>query len=184
MVHEVIHEGAIVGYHEHAPFEIFQHFLQRLDGVEVEVVGGLVEDQKVGAQREHREKLQSALFPAAQLPDRGHLLRPAEVEPLEEFVRGDVRVPAETSHRALRLRLDLANVLNHLEIFVAEIRDLRVVPELDRLAHGHPPLVQRNLAHDGLQEGGLPRAVGSHESDLLALAERVREPVHDSLLPE
>ena len=49
VVDDVVEEIAVVAYHHYAAFEVGEILLQDSESHDVEVVGGLVENQEVGA---------------------------------------------------------------------------------------------------------------------------------------
>ena len=59
-----VHEDAVVGHEDEGALEGGDEALQPLHGIDVEVVGGLVQQEHVGASGEHAGKL-GALAPAA-----------------------------------------------------------------------------------------------------------------------
>src|SRR5215510_8682484 len=66
---DAVEEPAIVADDHGAASEILQRLLQRAQRVDVEVVGGLVEQQHVGARLEHLGKMHAVPFAARELAD-------------------------------------------------------------------------------------------------------------------
>ena len=66
MIDYLVHEIAVVRYDDHTPFEVPQIFFQNIQRDDVQIVGGLVEDQKVGITDQYRAKIQPPAFSAAQ----------------------------------------------------------------------------------------------------------------------
>ena len=54
MVYNLIHEIAVVRHHYHTPLEIAQVLLEHLQGLNIEVICGLVENKEIGVAHEHR----------------------------------------------------------------------------------------------------------------------------------
>ena len=81
---DAVEEGAVVRDGDDAALEAFEEVFQRLDRIDVEIVGGLVEKEDVGRLGEHAHELEAAPFAARKAP-YGHGLEVAvEAEPLEE----------------------------------------------------------------------------------------------------
>jgi hypothetical protein len=70
-----------------------EHVFQSPQGVEVEVVRRLVEQQHVGRLAQHQGVLQAPAFPSGQQPDRRPLRVVVEPQPLEERRIGPVGLP-------------------------------------------------------------------------------------------
>ena len=67
MVHNLVHEVAVVADNDDAALEVLQVLLQNLQRSDVEVVRGLVEDKEVGALHEHSTEVEPALLAARNL---------------------------------------------------------------------------------------------------------------------
>ena len=86
-------ERAIVAHEQHGAIEVFQVRLEPLRRVQVEVVGGLVEQQDVGRAHELARQPEAAAFAAAERGDRSRPRRlRIEAESVEHGVdaRGDL----------------------------------------------------------------------------------------------
>jgi hypothetical protein len=64
-----VQEGAVVGDQHHAALEAHQQALQPVDGIQVQVVGGLVEQQHVGHGHQRLGQGHALLHAARQLAD-------------------------------------------------------------------------------------------------------------------
>ena len=62
----MIEKIPVVGDDEHRPAEGLEIVLQPLDGIHVQVVGGLVQQQKVGAGEHEPGQVDPGLFPAGE----------------------------------------------------------------------------------------------------------------------
>mmetsp|Transcript_28143 Transcript_28143/g.48826 ORF Transcript_28143/g.48826 Transcript_28143/m.48826 type:complete len:633 (-) Transcript_28143:351-2249(-) len=123
---------------------------QRVDGLHVQVVGGLIQQQQVRGLLGHLGEDHARLLPVREVLDQlclhgaGHAV-PAQVRAC--LVSGHVRVDVhEVVQWALVLVQDVHEVLR-------ELGDAQVRVRLDVPVGGH------QLAHEHLQEGGLARAV-------------------------
>jgi hypothetical protein len=67
-------EVPIVTRRHHRSWPVIEEGFERAQGVEVEVVGGLVEQQHVGDGGQHPQQLESAPFPTGQIAHRGRVL--------------------------------------------------------------------------------------------------------------
>src|SRR6185503_2321850 len=77
---EAVEEEAVVADDHRAAGEILERFLERAQGLDVEVVGRLVEQQHVAALLEHLGEMDAVALTARELADLLLLVRPAEVE--------------------------------------------------------------------------------------------------------
>ena len=76
-----IEKPAIVRNHQHRAGEGEDGVFERPEGVDIEIVGGLVEHEDVGALFEHLREVDAVAFAARELFDRFLLVRSGEVEP-------------------------------------------------------------------------------------------------------
>ena len=70
MAHAGVHEGAVVAHEEHGAVVGGEEPLEPLDALEVEVVGGLVEEQQVGMAQQQLGERDAHLPPARELAGR------------------------------------------------------------------------------------------------------------------
>src|SRR3546814_10644269 len=77
---DAIEEPAVVRDDEHAAGELGDRFFQRAQGVDVEIVGRLVEQQHVGAFLQHLGKVHAVALAARELADLLLLVAAPEVE--------------------------------------------------------------------------------------------------------
>src|SRR5262245_4821763 len=154
-----VEEPPVVGYDDGAAGELQQRVFERLQGLDVEVVGRLVEQQQVAADLEGQGEVEPVALAAGQHADRLLLIGTFEAE------RGDVG-PArhlEVGH------LDVVEAVRH------ELPDrlfgVEVAAALVDIGHAHraPELqlagVRLLLPHDHPEQGRLANAVGSDDAD-------------------
>ena len=67
VVNDLVHEITVVAHHDDAAWEVLQVFLQDLQRLDVEVVGGFVEDKEIGVAHQHRTEIEFAAFASAEL---------------------------------------------------------------------------------------------------------------------
>src|SRR5881398_2864858 len=77
---EAVQEEAVVADDHRAAGEILERVLKRAQSLDVEIVGGLVEQQDVAAALEHLGEMNPIAFAAGELADLFLLVGPAEVE--------------------------------------------------------------------------------------------------------
>ena len=157
-----VEQRAVVGDEQQRAREGLQRVLERLAGLEVEVVRRLVEDQHVGAGLDEDGQRQAPALAAAEPVERLVDLLAAEQEAPEQRARlvgrqaGALRGGLE--HGARAAALELLGVL-------AEVADLHVV------AGAQPAAVELAPPDERLDERRLARAVGPDERDVLAALE-------------
>ena len=64
LAHQTIEEIAVVAHHDERSVEVLQGLLEHILGLEVEVVGGLVEDKQVHGLQQELENGQSGALSA------------------------------------------------------------------------------------------------------------------------
>ena len=157
-----------------------QHVLDRSQGVGVQVVGRLVQQQHVRSLEQQPQELQPAAFAAGQLPDRRPGPFPAEAEPLQQLGGGqllaaDLRGPAD---RLGRLRGPHPLDRGELCQVLAEQTGL------DGLAPPYPAGGGRQLAGEHPQQGGLAGPVRAQDADPVAGPEPPGDPVQHGPVAE
>ena len=101
VIHGVVEEGAVVADDQHRLAELAEVLLQPLDRLEIEVVGGLVEQHQVGRGGELRREAHAATLAAAQPGERAGLrLLGVEAESLEHLVDPGVEFVAARDARS------------------------------------------------------------------------------------
>src|SRR6202022_91168 len=80
MGRDAVEKPAIVSDNDGATREILQCFLQRTQGIHIEIVGGLVKKQHIGARLEHLGQMNTIALATGKLADLLLLIRPFEVE--------------------------------------------------------------------------------------------------------
>ena len=179
VVHHFVHEIAVVAHHNEAALELGKVVLQDLQRDDVEVVGGLVEDEEVGGSHQHRAEVESAFLASAELAHVVVLLLGFEEEMLQELTHGKSLPIAHIDHFGY-----VAHHVNHLGIVAELYAVLTVVAEAHRLAYVEMSLVGCQLAQQELDEGGFARAVIACDAHLLIAGETVVEVFQNGFLSE
>ena len=203
---DVVEEVAVVGHQHDAAGILLEIALEPGDGLGVEMVGRLVEQQDVGLGQQQLGQRHAPLLAARELRDIGVARRTAQR--VERLLHLRIEVPQA-------LRLDLVLQLGHLvgglvgvvggDLVVAvdqrlllrhalhgvaqhvlagvELRLLRQVADAHAL--GRPGLADEvlELARHDLEQRRLARAVQAHHADLGAGEERQRDVLQDLLAP-
>src|SRR4051794_26772992 len=173
-----VQEPAVVGDDHRAAGEVEQRLLERAQGVDVEVVGRLVEEQDVAAGAQQLGEVHAVAHAAAQRADLLLLVGALEVE--ARTVRARVHVAIadlDRVHAAGDLLPDGLGVVER----VARLVD---VGELDAVAHGQRAVVGLLGARDHLEQRGLAGAVGPDDPDDPAAREVELEVVDEQLVAE
>lgn len=97
-------EVAVVADDDERARPAVEDVLQLGQGLDVEVVGGLVEEEDVGLVHQEAQDLEAAAFTAGEVADRGPLLLLGEAELLAELAGG--HLPALAQVDALAHLLD------------------------------------------------------------------------------
>ncbi len=193
-----VHEGAVVADHDDGALVAAQEALEPLDRLQIEVVGGLVEQQHLGVADEQLRERDAHLPAAGELVGGARHVRLGEAQAEQHAshlglqrvaAHHLVGVPGPPHGRQLRLggvaaQLGLQLVqallgLEHLHLAGEHLLEHGQPAHLDGLllevAHPGPlgeqdaPLVGVVLARDDVQERRLARAVGPHERQAVVL---------------
>ena len=157
MIDDGLEEGAIVAHQQNGGVDPAQVVLEPAAGLEVEMVGGLVEEQDVGRRDQLARQAQPSAFPAAQPVERlGARLVGVETEAMEDGVdaRGDAVAVLP---------------LEALEVSVVSGEHLRSAT-VARLGEGGSLLRQRSLEREEIAErarGRLPHGRSPGEGAVL-----------------
>ena len=86
---------AVVGHHDQRADPAVEEVLQRREGLDVEVVGRLVEEQDVGPGHQQPDELQPAPLPAGQVADARDEPFAGQPEPFRHLPRGELATAVE-----------------------------------------------------------------------------------------
>ena len=157
-------QRAVVGLHR---------LLDPLPGVDVQVVGGLVQDQEVDLVVHQHAQPQAALLPAGEHRHRlEHVLAPEVV--CRQSVSG--RLGREALFRR-------HHILHQVPVRVVEADDLGQVCLLHLGAGFDAAVVRIQLPHDHLDKSGLSGAVVADEGDALAPLHLQADALKEVLVP-
>ena len=185
-----------MAHHDHGALKVQQEVLQPVDGVDVQVVGGLVQQQDVRIAEQGLGQQHLHLQPGIQGGHGALVVLGAHAQALEDAAGVALRLPAaQLGELLLQLAGPDAVLLRHLLLLVEGVLLLAdviqalvahddgvhhvvgVVGVLILLEHRHTGLGQDGhlaggglqLAGEDLQEGGLARAVGADDAVAVAL---------------
>ena len=157
-----LHQLVVVGGHQHVALDRLQAVVQSGDGLQVQVVGGLVQQQHVGPGQHHAGE------------HAPHLLTTGEhLHGLEDVVAGEEHPAQEAPEVALVLVLgELAHPVQNVQVTVVEEGGvvLGEVGEGGGLAPLHGALVGLPLAGENLKEGSVGVLVVAYKGDLVPVA--------------
>src|SRR5690606_23067855 len=74
MVHDLVHEIAVVGNDDQTAWEIQEKALQYVQGDNVQIIGRFVQDQKIGILDQHGAEVEAFAFPATELYQQINLI--------------------------------------------------------------------------------------------------------------
>ena len=168
----------VVGDGHHRAGEGLQVILQHRERLQVQVVGGLVQQQDVGGGGQDGEQIEPPLLSAGELPDGAPLDRRGEQELFQQLGGGD---HALGGFNALA---DVPHVVNDPGISVHLGDLLAEVAHTDRLAHLHGPAVRGEHPGNQVEQGGFPAAVGPHDADAVVPQELAAEIPQDGAVSE
>ena len=169
-IHGAIQEVAVVGDHHHATAKIFEEVLEHAQGVDVEVVGGFIQQQHVGRFDQEPAQMQAPPLTAREFAHGLVLLGWREQEALEQL--GGIEFHPIHRHAAggigdhvdhLALRLE-----QHIAVLV-EVGQFHGGTKLQTAAGGLP------APGDHLQQARFARPIGANDADAIFGAEVVTE---------
>src|SRR5512139_597503 len=173
---DAVEEPAVVRDDDGATREAQQGFLERTQRLDVEVVGGLVQQDDVAAFLEHLREVHAVALTAGEIADRLLLLRAAEVEAADVSARGRL-VVADLDH-VEAVREFLPDGL----LVVERLPRLVDVRELHRRSDAQFTAVGLLLARDDAEERRLAGAVGADDADDATLRQVEVEVVEQELV--
>ena len=101
---EFVEEESVVGDDDDATREFEEEFFEDVEGDDIEVIGGFVEDEEVGVVHKDGEEVEPSFFAAAELGDVDELLFAVEEEAFEELKNGwGVRIPGTRINHSLQI---------------------------------------------------------------------------------
>ena len=171
--HRVAHavqEIAVVRDHEQGAAGVLEMLLQELDGVDVQVVRGLVHDVEIGLGGQHLRERHPLDFAAGEVLHRLFPVREGELR--QEPLHPALVLPQMVLVQVLRPfggpvhDLPEDALLGIVGILLLQESDADVLEEQDL-----PAAVGLVLAGEDPQQGGLPGAVRRDERDLVALVD-------------
>ena len=195
-----VEERAVVGDQHHAALESTQQFLEPRDRIQVEVVGGLIEQQHIGHRDQRLRQRNALLHAAGQLPD---LTRAIEVQLRQRSLDAQFPVPrierldaglqrieidaigmllVGLAHRA-RLGNALADRIKHCVPRI-ELRLLRHVADAQPLRHLQQAIVEFFEAGDDFQHRRLASAIAADQAEPFTAIERKRRVVEEGHVAE
>ena len=154
-------EGTVVAHHHQGPGPVVEEVLQDAEGVEVEVVGGLVEEQHVGLTGQDGEELQPAPLTPRQVGHPRVRQVAREPEPLHQGHVGEgSRAPVRPGHHLLH-----AGAAVELHAVLVVVAGHHGRTELD------PARRRRPSAGEEVEERRLARSVGPHHAQPVTRAD-------------
>src|SRR3989454_179810 len=173
---DAVQEPAVVADDGHAPREIEHGLLERTQGVDVEIVRRLVEQEHVPAGTQELREMHAVALAAGEVADLLLLIRAAEIE--RRRVRACVPCP-RTDEDVL---LATGDLFPHILFRVERVSGLGHVRELHGLADREAPAIRLFLAGDQPEEGRLPGAIGSDDADDPPARQREAQIVEEQLV--
>ncbi len=188
-----IEEGAVMGDQHHAALESDQQLLEPGDRVQVQVVGGFVEQQHLGHGHQRLRQGDTLLHAAGQAAD---VARAVQMQLRQRGVHTLLPVPGIEGLDARLQRIQIvvrrmqlvarAQRTSFSHAFADDVEDavrrleqrfLRHVADAQALRHLQQPVVELLLPGQHLQQRGLARAIAADQAQALAGLERKRRAV-------
>ena len=155
---DLLQEIPVVGNHDDRPREFQQSILEDFLAVDVQMVGGLVQDQGVGSAKHHFQQRQPGFLAAGQAPHLQKHVFPAEQETSQNRPHLGIRVQPVRLFQLFQYRVPV----------VEQELPLVVVAEGHVVARLQVPLAWRDFTQQNPQQRGFSHPVGSHDADFFA----------------
>src|SRR5579883_546003 len=175
---DAIEKPAIVADDDGAAGEVLEGLLESAQGVDIEVIGRLVEQENVGARLEHFGEMHTVAFAARERPDLLLLVRALEVEGAAVGARIDLALAELELVEAAGDFLPDGRVAVERIARLIDIAEMHGLADLDRAGVG---LV---LAGDHAEQRGLAGAVRADHADDAARREFEGEVVDQQVVAE
>ena len=170
MVHQFVHEVAVVRHHHQAAREVHQEFLEDGQREDVQIVGRFVEDQKVGVAHQDAQKVQPLSFSATEQSNELMVHGVGKQEPLEQLCSCELGAAFQGDPVG-----DVAHRVNDFPVFVEGAAFLSVMAKHHRFTHHDLARIGFGVAEDEVKEGGFARAVLANQTNALSSLEMVVE---------
>mmetsp|Transcript_38342 Transcript_38342/g.90937 ORF Transcript_38342/g.90937 Transcript_38342/m.90937 type:complete len:555 (-) Transcript_38342:297-1961(-) len=159
LVGDLVDEAEVVADEDEPPFVVLDGVGEGIDGLDVEMVRGLVEEEEVRGRHADHRKDDSALLALAQVADLRGLHLPGDA------IAPDKRAPLlDVPRKLLVVRVHVLEELERHHLRLEDIdRVLMVLPDGEVHVPADGPLRRHELACHELEESRLARAVGAHE---------------------
>ena len=156
---DAIEEPAVVADHYGATGEAFEAFFQGTEGVDVDVVGRLVEEEDVALLFQCNGQVQAVALTTGEDAAFLFLVCAREVEARE--VGAGIDVATAHAHEFVALRHDFVDALVGIDVLVLLVD----VAEFDGFAEFKRSVVGRVESHDEAEQRGLTGTVGTDHAD-------------------
>ena len=175
--HHVVEECSVVGNEQEGSFVVYQQFLQQFEGLCIEIVGRLIQDENIGRLKEEAGQKQ-----AVALSSREHLGRhPYAIRGKEKILQVGVDVDgASLECHGFR---SAGHIVPEALFPVDLIAELVKVDDLESGSELHLPLRGSQFIEEQFEQGCFSTSVGADDPDLVPLPESRREVVHNGVFP-
>ncbi len=171
-----VQEPSIVRYDDRAAAKIEQSFLQRSEGIDVEIVGRLVEEQEVPSATKQLGQVHAIPFAAGQLRHFSLLIGTLEVEASHIAATGNL---ALAQHKVFRPSGDF------FKDGLGAVKGVSVLVDVGRndgLPHAKAPGVGLLLSNDHPKQRRLAGAIGADDADDPAAGEVKVQVLHQQVV--
>src|SRR6516164_3005107 len=170
-----VEEPAVMADDDGAAGKILERLFQRAQRIDVEIVGGLVEQQHVGARLEHLGEMDAIAFTARKLADLLLLVRAPEVE--RRAVGTRIHLALAQEHDIVAARDFLPDVLLALQ----RITGLVDISKMHRIADPDRAGIRLFLPGNHAEQRRLARAIGTDDADNAARRQLEGEIIHQQI---
>ena len=164
-----------MGYGDDNALELVQIVLQHRQRADVQVIGGLVQNEHIGRFHEQTQQIQPPLLSAGQTGNLRPLLLPVKQEPLQHGRGRDDAVLRPNVFGPLPHILDGLQPLIQRFIFLGKIGDLYCASKI------HTAAIRRQIAGEHLQKRTFATAVSAHNADPVTFQENIGKVIKQHL---
>ena len=162
-----------MGHHDHATPEILEEILQNTQGLNVEIIGRLVQQQHIRCLNQHSTQGQASAFATRELAKGAVLLGRRKQEALQQLRSGDLLTTEINSTGRL------FDEINHLSLqpfpFHKGFGVLVEIAHMDRFAQSQAALGGIATPCDQIQDTGFSASIGTDDPHAILRTEAVGE---------
>ena len=176
-INGAIEEITVVGNNDHAAPEVFKEVFENAEGLNIQIVGGFVQQQHVGRLDQHPAEGEAAALASRELGQGAVLLGRWKQKAFQKLGCGDLFTPQIDPAGGFFHELDHFAIepFAFVEVFgvLVQVTDVNGLPKQQAALGWLAP------SGDEIKQGGFAAAVGADDADSVFRAEAVAEAIEE-----